>query len=153
MIALISLAVVALLAIVALAIWSHFKEPDLGLVNGKLRPCSASPNCVCSESYAEANMSHQIPPVKVSGKDIVTPWKLLGQAVVDQGGNIVREDDGYLHAEFSSSLFRFMDDLELRMDRQEGLIHIRSASRVGHSDFGVNRKRVEMIWQGMGTTH
>ncbi|MDQ6965890.1 MAG: DUF1499 domain-containing protein, partial [Mariprofundaceae bacterium] len=54
-------------------------------------------------------------------------------------------DDDYLHATFTSRLFRFVDDVELHRDAASGVVHIRSASRVGHSDFGVNRKRVEVI--------
>jgi len=139
-----------LFAFVALGITSHYTTPDAGLVDGKLKVCPGNPNCVCSESYAETDATHQIPPVKFSGKNSEMPWKLLRQAVIDQGGQIIREDDSYLHAEFTSSIFRFVDDLELRMDRQNGLIHLRSASRVGRSDLGANRKRVEAIWHRFG---
>ena len=58
---------------------------------------------------------------------------------------IVTKTDNYLHAEATSQLLRFVDDLEIRVDEAERLIHIRSASRVGHSDLGVNRQRVESI--------
>jgi len=141
-----------LIAFIALGITSHYTTPDVGLVDGKLKACPGSPNCVCSESYAETDAAHQISSVKLSGINIEAPWKLLRQAVIDQGGQIIREDDVYLHAEFTSSVFRFVDDLELRMDRQSGLIHLRSASRVGHSDLGANRKRVEAIWHRFGAT-
>jgi uncharacterized protein (DUF1499 family) len=139
-----------LFAFVALGITSHYITPDVGMVDGKLKVCPGNPNCVCSESYAESDASHHIPPVKLNGTNIEVLWKLLRQAVIDQGGQIVREDDSYLHAEFTSSIFRFVDDLELRMDRQNGLIHLRSASRVGRSDLGANRKRIEAIWHRLG---
>jgi uncharacterized protein (DUF1499 family) len=58
---------------------------------------------------------------------------------------IRRDESGYLHAECQSRLFRFTDDLELRLDAARGVIHVRSASRVGHSDLGANRKRVEAL--------
>lgn len=58
---------------------------------------------------------------------------------------IVTADDRYLHAEFTSLLFRFVDDVEFLIDSDNGIIHFRSASRAGHSDFGVNRKRMEAI--------
>jgi uncharacterized protein (DUF1499 family) len=59
------------------------------------------------------------------------------------GGKIMHEDDYYLWATFSTKIFRFVDDLELRMDENNGVIHIRSGSRVGYSDMGANRRRIE----------
>jgi len=134
-----------LVASVALGITSHYSSPELGLANGKLRPCPDSPNCVCSEQYTEMDATHQIPPIKTGNSDIELPWKLLKQTIIDQGGAIMTEREGYLHAEFTSSIFRFVDDLEARLDRASGQIHLRSAARVGHSDLGANRKRVEAI--------
>jgi len=67
------------------------------------------------------------------------------RAIEAMGGRILEEQPGYLHAIFVSRLFRFVDDLELRLDEGAGVIQVRSASRVGHSDFGVNRKRVERL--------
>jgi len=61
------------------------------------------------------------------------------------GGRIEEVDDSFLHATFRSSLFRFVDDVSCRLDDENNRIHIRSASRVGYSDFGVNRKRVEQL--------
>ena len=61
------------------------------------------------------------------------------------GGRIEAESDHYLAATFSSAIFGFVDDLEIRVDSSERVIHIRSASRVGHSDMGVNRKRTELL--------
>lgn len=59
------------------------------------------------------------------------------------GGKIVLEDDFYLWATFNTRIFRFVDDLELRMDKENGVIHIRSSSQVGYSDMGANRRRIE----------
>ena len=61
------------------------------------------------------------------------------------GGSIQAEKTDYLAATFTSSIFRFVDDLEIRIDTGQEMIHLRSASRVGHSDGGVNRKRVELL--------
>ena len=66
-------------------------------------------------------------------------------AVERMGGSVVTESDGYLHATFQTRFFRFVDDVELRLEESEKVIHIRSASRVGGSDFGANRKRVEKL--------
>ncbi|RME32632.1 MAG: DUF1499 domain-containing protein, partial [Gammaproteobacteria bacterium] len=60
-------------------------------------------------------------------------------------GRILRDEGDYLHAIFTTPLFRFTDDLECRLDRQAGLIHLRSASRVGHWDLGANRRRAERL--------
>jgi uncharacterized protein (DUF1499 family) len=74
-----------------------------------------------------------------------TAWKKLSRTVRDAGGTI-REDTGtYLWATFQTRLFRFVDDTEFRMVAAEGVIHVRSASRVGYWDLGVNRKRVERL--------
>lgn len=61
------------------------------------------------------------------------------------GGQVLREENGYLHAVFRSRFYRFIDDLELRLDREHRVIHLRSAARAGYSDFGVNRKRAEQV--------
>jgi len=61
------------------------------------------------------------------------------------GGNIQMESNGYLAASFSSAIFGFVDDFELRIDAQQKIIHVRSASRIGKSDMGVNNKRVELF--------
>ena len=73
-------------------------------------------------------------------------WEAVRQAVMQlPRTRIVVEGPGYLHAECRSAVFRFIDDLQLQMRKQEGIIAVRSASRLGHSDFGVNRKRVETL--------
>jgi uncharacterized protein (DUF1499 family) len=146
LLALVIIAVTALLAFLMLVIWSHMKQPATGLVEGKLRACPEKPNCVCSENYPNKQDVHDIPPIVVNGKDIGLPWRLLKDAVVKSGGTVVSETDSYLHAEFTSKFFHFIDDVEMRMDRSAGEIHIRSASRIGHSDLGANRQRIKQIW-------
>ena len=59
--------------------------------------------------------------------------------------SIVEERADYLYAEFASRLLGFVDDVEFYFPPNERIIHVRSASRLGHSDFGVNRKRIEDI--------
>lgn len=73
-------------------------------------------------------------------------WEAARQAVMQlPRTRIVAEGPGYLHAECRSALFRFVDDLQLQLREQEGIIAVRSASRLGRSDFGVNRRRVETL--------
>jgi len=150
MISLLTLAALLLMLLFGLVLFSHFKTPDTGIVNGKLKPCPDSPNCVCSEAYADKQPIHTIDSIKVDSGDIDDLWQLLRDAVVESGGDVVEENSGYLHAEFTTPLLRFVDDLELRLDRQQHEIHMRSASRVGRSDLGANRKRIEQIWSRLG---
>ncbi|WP_167631240.1 DUF1499 domain-containing protein [Mariprofundus ferrooxydans] len=134
---------VGFIAYIWMAIQSQ-KEPDtLGLQQGLLRLCPDSPNCVCSEAFSQADKEHAIAPVQAGE----TTWERLKSRIIELGGVIKQDDGHYLHATFTSSLFHFVDDVELRLDSEQGLIQIRSASRVGRSDLGVNRKRVEQIVQ------
>jgi uncharacterized protein (DUF1499 family) len=114
----------------------------VGLVDGRLRPCPGSPNCVCSQA---ADAAHTIAPLQYSDDPSVA-WKRLREVV---GGlprvHVVAEDEHYLHAEFTSALLRFVDDVEFLLDVPDRVIHVRSASRVGCSDLGANRKRIEGI--------
>lgn len=110
-----------------------------GLSGGVLTPCGPKPNAVCSE--AGADKSHAIEPIVSSGLEI----SALVSGIESMGGKVRQVDANYLAAEFKSSVFGFVDDLELRKDSSEGVFHIRSASRVGYSDMGVNRKRVEQL--------
>lgn len=120
---------------------SSRKQPVTGLFNAQLRPCPDSPNCVCSE---QADRPSYIEAFSYQGSD-ETAWQSARQAIINTGGELFAEQADYLHAIYITPLMRYRDDLELRLDRQHRLIHIRSASRVGHSDLGANRKRGEQI--------
>jgi len=140
---LLSLPLIVLLAgAVGLAWWSQRVHPEAGLVHGRLRPPSGKRNCVCSEIGTPANAA--IAPLMVRGEPIAA-WVRMRTAVVEAGGRIEQETDGYLWATFRSRVLHFVDDVELRLDRPAGVIHIRSASRVGSYDWGVNRRRVEAL--------
>lgn len=107
-----------------------------------LKPCPSSPNCV--SSLAE-DAPHRVPPLIWTG-ELAQAKARLRQAVLAAGdATFVVEADTYWHLEFRSRVFRFVDDVEFLFDRERRLIHVRSASRVGYSDLGVNRKRVETI--------
>jgi len=123
-----------------LSIISH-KTPSVGMVGGRLRPCLDRPNCVCSE-YED--LPSYVKPLEIS-TSAKSDWEEVRRIVSEMGGEIVSEDKSYLWATFSTRTFRFVDDLELRMDQENGVIHIRSGSRVGYSDMGVNRNRVEVL--------
>ncbi len=120
-----------------LSLVSREGEPA-GLLEGRLYPCPGTPNCVCSEY---PNTVAFVEPLRFED-DVATAWERAQRAVIELGGAILRVDNGYLAATFKTPLFRFVDDVELRLDGTNRVIHVRSASRVGRSDLGENRKRV-----------
>ena len=106
-----------------------------GLVDGRLAACSSKPNCVCSEDGTDSQHSVDVFPAK--------SWAKLVAAIEAQGGTITTQDKNYIAAEFKSKLYGFVDDVEAR--KASGAVHIRSASRVGYSDRGVNKARIEAL--------
>lgn len=116
-----------------------------GLVQGKLSLCPDKPNCVCSEKGN--NTIHTVEPIDIPEGSDRAIFALLSRIIQETGGTTQTAAGDYLAATFTSNIFGFVDDLEFRIDRQQGLIHIRSASRVGYSDAGVNRKRAQQITQ------
>lgn len=117
------------------------KRPSLGLKAGRLAPCPASPNCVCSQ---DTGKSHAIAPLTYQGDKAAAMVRLADLVKTMEGASIVESKPDYLRAEFKSGFFGFVDDVEL-WAKDAGLIHVRSASRLGKADFGVNRKRIEAI--------
>jgi len=105
-----------------------------GLVAGHLAEPGSKPNVVCSESGTQSERA--IAPIKGKLSDVA-------DAIEATGGTITSRSDSYLSATYMSRLFKFVDDVEVRQDGD--LCQIRSGSRVGFSDNGVNRKRVETI--------
>ena len=138
--------IIAVLIVVVCAYFAYLSmnetTPDTGLTEGKLRPCPATPNCVSSETNGEKFIEPFKATADIQLSDL---WDATIKNVVDQGGKIETQEDDYVWATFQSSLFKFTDDLELRQDTEANIIHVRSGSRSGKSDLGVNRKRVEAI--------
>jgi uncharacterized protein (DUF1499 family) len=108
----------------------------------RLAPCPKSPNCVSSLAPDDA---HRVDPIAFSGDPAAALAKLRAVIEAMPRTAITRQDEDSLHAEFTSWLLRFVDDVDAVVDPDAGVIHVRSASRVGYSDLGVNRKRVEAI--------
>ena len=119
------------------------KGVAVGLVEGKLSKCSKKPNCVCSE-YPN-DRAHFVQPIDVSQVNMGLHFHKVSKAIVANGGVIVKESEEYIAATFTSGFFKFVDDVEVRLDKEAKLIHLRSASREGYSDLGVNAKRIEAI--------
>jgi uncharacterized protein (DUF1499 family) len=128
--------------LLALASRSGRHAPSVSLVDGRLRPAPAKPNCVCSEAGTPADAA--VAPLMFADAPDAA-WARARTAVTALGGHVERDADDHLWATFRTRLLRFVDDLELRLDRAGGVIHVRSASRVGHSDLGTNRRRVEEL--------
>ncbi len=104
--------------------------------------CPDSPNCVSSRPGEDA--VHGLAPLVYSG-DAAVALGRLKQVAVAEGGKLVRVHGGYMHFEFRSRLFHFVDDVEFLLGREPGRIEVRSASRSGYSDLGANRRRVERL--------
>ena len=121
---------------------SGTRPSSLGVIDGKLSPCPESPNCVSSQTQDKA---HYIDPLRYQGTSAEARQRLLTVISSFPRTKITSLLDNYIHCEFTSALFRFVDDVEFYIDDSTKTIHLRSASRVGHSDLGVNRKRMEKI--------
>lgn len=131
----------AIIAVGATVFGCAGKRPAaLGLREGRLNPCPASPNCVSSQATDDL---HRIAPLAYEGAPAAAKEALKRAIAAMPRAVIVTETDTYLHAEFTSRLFRFVDDVELAIE--PGAVQVRSASRVGYGDMGVNRKRVEEL--------
>jgi len=110
-----------------------------------LAPCGSRPNCVCSR--ADAGDRHHVEPFAVSGDGAAAFSRLKNLVAGMPRTAIVAATDEYVHAVCRTRL-GFADDLECRFCRADSVVHVRSASRLGYFDFGVNRTRVEALrWQ------
>jgi uncharacterized protein (DUF1499 family) len=119
----------------------NWRRPtNLGVTDGRLAPCRSTPNCVSSQADA-ADAEHYIAPIAFRGS-----MADLRKAVESmERSSVIEAQANYLYAEYRTKLLRYVDDLELFYDPRAGLVHVRSASRLGRRDFGFNRKRVEAL--------
>ena len=133
-----------LLVVMAFAVMSLTSQrpTTLGVRDERLAACPDSPNCVSTQADRETQRMDSI-PLTTDVAEAVSAIKRVVSAM--PRCQIITADEHYLHAEFTSALFRFVDDVEFFIDVEQRVIHIRSASRVGHSDFGVNRQRMQTI--------
>ena len=121
------------------------KRPEyLGVKDGRLARPKSTPNCVSSQADP-ADAEHYVAPIRFKGS---APEAIAAarKAVEDlPRATVIRHEGNYLYAEFKSKLMGFVDDVEFTYDEKAGLLHLRSASRLGRRDFGVNRARVEHL--------
>jgi uncharacterized protein (DUF1499 family) len=120
--------------------FSGTRPDNLGVKNGRFAPCKPTPNCVSSQADP-ADKEHYIAPIAFSG----TMPELRRAVESMTRATVISEEGNYLYAEYKSALLGYVDDVELLLDESARLVHVRSASRLGRSDFGVNRKRIEEL--------
>lgn len=118
------------------------RPANLGLKDGHLALCPETPNCVSSQS---PDNLHFVSPLSYSSSTFEAMADLKKIILQMKRTKIVIENDHYLSVEFTSAIWRFVDDVEFSFDDVAHTVHIRSASRMGKYDLGVNRKRIEMI--------
>ncbi|WP_415900872.1 DUF1499 domain-containing protein [Neptuniibacter sp. QD48_11] len=142
----ISLIIVAVFILFAFKAFKSRTGEPAGIVDSRLTKCSSKPNCVCSE-YSDK--PHYIEPLALPAnvKDSDAVIAVLVEVIEGAGGvvQILIKENRYIAAEFNSRILGFVDDFEVRIDMEERLVHFRSASREGYSDFGVNKARVRSI--------
>jgi uncharacterized protein (DUF1499 family) len=122
------------------ATWAD--SSSLGVNNGYLTSCPASPNCVVSQNASD---NHAIEPIVYHVDRDKAREILLKVLTVVPRTQVVEQTDNYIHALSKSRIFKFVDDVEFYLPPDESVIHMRSASRIGDSDLGVNRRRLEQI--------
>ena len=115
------------------------RPKNLGVIGGRLTPCRQTPNCVSSQADP-SDREHYIAPIPFRGDAIAAVRKAVESM---PRARVISADSHYLYAEFRSALLRYVDDVEFHYDGS--VIHVRSASRLGRRDFGVNRARVEEL--------
>jgi uncharacterized protein (DUF1499 family) len=120
--------------------FSGTRPDNLGVKDGRFVECKPTPNCVSSQADP-ADQEHYIAPIAFSG----TMMELRRAVESMTRATVIKQEGSYLYAEYKSALMGYVDDVELLLDDKARLVHVRSASRLGRSDFGVNRKRIEEL--------
>lgn len=125
-----------------MTLFAGTRPTNIGVHSGQLAPCPNTPNCVNSQSE---DTKHKIEPFTYnsSTKQVMADLKIIIQSL--ERTKIITETKNYLYVEFTSAIMGFVDDVEFYLDEDAKVIHVRSASRLGKSDLGVNRKRIETI--------
>jgi len=121
---------------------------DLGVKDGRLKPPSATPNSVSSQAdlYSGPGAEYaRIAPIRFRGDGADALTKIGAYALVMPGARIMQSSPSYLYVQFQTRVLKFVDDCEFWLSPDEGVIHVRSAARLGRKDFGVNRARIEAL--------
>ncbi len=129
----------------SMGLFSGTRPDNLGVRDGRLAPPKRTPNNVHSQIDKAADAAHYVEPLRYQGEAGKAWAKLQGIVTGMPRVKVVSSGPNYLYAEFSSRLMGYVDDVEFLLDEKAGAIHARSASRLGRSDLGVNRERIEAI--------
>jgi uncharacterized protein (DUF1499 family) len=131
----------ATIAFIKPQLFAGTRPTNLGVQTGQLASCPSTPNCVNSQS---SDAEHRIEPLTYdsSSQEAMANLKTVIQS---SKAKAIASTDNYLYAEFTTPIMRFVDDVEFLLDKDAKVIHVRSASRLGESDLGVNRKRIETL--------
>lgn len=125
-------------------------DPQLGVNDGQFAPCPDSPNCI-STMAEPADDTHYAAPIQYTGDRAAVHAQLLAWIEATDRVVLVTERQDYIRARAWSRLFGFRDDLELYLPDEPAVVHVRSESRTGYSDMGVNRARYESIRDWLGS--
>ena len=117
-------------------------KKSIGIVDGKFYPCPNTPNCVSTQAI---DSKHKINPIQYSESLSEAIDKIITIINSLKRSRVITNKENYIHAEFRTATFKFVDDVEFLFDDREKIIHFRSRARSGYSDMGVNRKRMEKI--------
>lgn len=131
-----------LITVIGFSMLISCSSKKIGIVENKLTPCPGKPNCVCSQ---DMDKDRYIEPFKFIGSGPEAMKKIVSIIERMKRSKIIVNTGNYIHAEFSSSVFGFIDDVEFLLDEKNSVIQVRSGARTGYSDFGVNRRRVTAI--------
>jgi uncharacterized protein (DUF1499 family) len=126
--------------------FSGTRPGNLGVKDGRFAPCKPTPNCVSSQADP-ADREHYIAPIAFNG----TMQELRRAVESMERATVITEEGDYLYAEYKSRLMGYVDDVELLLDEKARLVQVRSASRLGRRDFGVNRERIEALRMLIGS--
>jgi uncharacterized protein (DUF1499 family) len=122
---------------------------DLGAQGGRLKGLSSTPNSISSQAALYPDHPQQrystIAPLALRGDGLATLAKIKAIVEAMNGSKIIKSEPAYLYAEFTTPLMKYVDDVEFWFDPSANVIQVRSASRLGKSDLGANRKRVEAV--------
>lgn len=132
----------AILILILVSSCSAPRPIDLGVTDSKLSPCPDKPNC--TNSFFSDDAEHFLEAIKIVSNKERAHQKITGILSKNSNAKIITSTTDYIHAEYTSSLMKFVDDVEFYFGTDKR-VHFRSASRSGHSDLGVNKKRIEEI--------
>lgn len=150
--------VVALVAVLAgqLGFLQGTAPTDLGVRDGRLKPPSATENSVTSQAALYPDHPQRgyaaIAPLPIKGDGPATLARIKAVVQVMDGAQVLKSEPDYLYAQFTTRLMKFVDDVEFWFDPANNVIQVRSASRLGKGDLGVNRKRVDAVRAALAAT-